>query len=298
MRTDKDGIVWPDDYPDQKTIKRVLNGIVRSKRETLEEMTEREREVFLLVRTQHMQRYLQLKKRARSYLAAGSTMQQMVEKLRTVDRLAIQPELAALMEHEAEVAEGVVAGLTSEQIAAQLDMSEERVKRIIAELENEQFAQRQVKERLDLYAAEHMWNVVWGPRSEQILAKDNGKRTPAPTDPADLALFHFENLDQDAGNAAEAVRFLRRHIDGSSPEATTESFCELMRKFDVSAQRLRKAQGPTLRIVSSNGAHDRRAGDGQDDGGDGQDHADGAGDAGAAVQKGKGNAVQSRTTDC
>jgi hypothetical protein len=230
MRTDKYGIVWPDDYPDKKTIKRVLNRIIRKKL-TIEEMTEREREVFLFVQTQHMQRYLQMKKRARSYLAAGMSKQQIADKIANIMR--VEPGYVAQIEQEPEVRRCRDAGLTTEQTASQLDMPEERVKRIIKEIENEEFAEQQVKERLGKAAAEHMWNAVWGPRSELILTHDNGKRTPAPTDPTVEAVFHFQNLERDAGDAAEAVRYLRRHTEGSDPEATADSIRELVHKTGV-----------------------------------------------------------------
>jgi hypothetical protein len=268
MHTDKNGIVWPDNYPDDKTIKRVLTGIIRSKRETLEEMTAKEREVFLLVRTQHMQRHLLIKKHARSYLAAGSLTKQQIP-----DELGIGPEFVADIEREPEVHRCHEAGLTDQQMAAQLDMPEERVTRIIKEIKNEEYAAQQVKERLG-DAFDRMFDAIWGATSEKNLAQDDGKRTPAPTDPNDEVVFHVGNLGGGAGDAAEAVRFLRQYTNCTSPD----SINKLLRKCGVSDQQLRKTQGPQLRVVSGNGADDRRAGDEPDadvDAGNGQGHGEG-----------------------
>jgi hypothetical protein len=256
MRIDENGIVWPDKIPDQNTIKRVLNRIIRKRLNTPEEMTKQEREVFLFTQTNHMLCYLKIKERARYYLANGFAPQQIIDELRTVEKLYLDPKLAALMEHELAVAEGFLAGLTKEQIAARLDIPDKRVQATIDEIKNEDFAKRQVQEQLELYIAEHVWNAVWGPRSKRILAQDNGHRTPAPMDPADEVVFQFKNIDLDAGNAAEAVRYLRRHIDGASPKATVDSIRELLRKFGVYTPQLKKALGPVVRLVVDNDGDD------------------------------------------
>ena len=98
---------------------------------------------------------------------------------------------------------------------------------------------------------ELLWDLLWGPASEKMLAQDDGKRTPSPTDPNEEFGFHVNNLiAMDIGDVAEAVRFLRQHIDDSSPKAAIESIRELLRRFNLSAQHLHKALGaaPSPRI--------------------------------------------------
>jgi hypothetical protein len=146
MYTDKDGVVWPDVYPDEKIIRRVLERIIKHGDVTINAMPPHERSVFLFVQTQHMQRYLIEKKRARTCLAAGLSSQQII------DVLGINPELMALIEDEPKVRPLYRdAGLSIKEIARQLGYLEKYVERIVSEIKNEEFAERQVKQRIEGY---------------------------------------------------------------------------------------------------------------------------------------------------
>jgi hypothetical protein len=81
---------------------------------------------------------------------------------------------------------------------------------------------------------EIVWRLIWGPQSAGVLEMDDGRRTPVPTDCTQEAVFHVDNLISDAiGDVAAAVRYLRRHTDGSTPEATARGIGKLLHKAMV-----------------------------------------------------------------
>jgi hypothetical protein len=94
----------------------------------------------------------------------------------------------------------------------------------------------------DVSSDKLVWALIWGPPSDWTLDTDTGQRTPAPSDSKEETVFYVNNLlSVSIGDAAAAVRYLRQHTDGSSPEAMMRDLRKLLHKATV-----------PLRIISNN----------------------------------------------